>query len=772
MFPGARIAGLLALLSTSFGVLAGSVWVRGGDQLHEIDAATNGLVRSFAVEGGDALAADAGGAWILARDKLLRHEANGAPAWSLDVAPLVGKPAFLSVDPRGHHLWVVGKDRLLRLAIADRSTTAHVFDGDKVRAVDTALDGSLWVLGNKELFHHSAQGVLLAAIDVRPMASSEPRLLVVDSLRDRIWLAGEKTVIGFDPASPSSTLVSITLPDKADAIALDAKRGTVWVVGNNRLHVLRPDGVIARSVDLKDSGLKDVVGLTFDPATESLWAIHKEGASRLNPEGALLATVPLAGKPEALAIAPLRLEPTVSILSPVDGLLSANASPPLVLRYGAGCSGAPCGFGFETLTGYQLSAILNGAPPGTPFSFNPLTGEATSVPAARLPEGANLLEASVADPFGNVSVPVASRFTIDTTAPRFIALNPADGSTVTSPSISISGSIDETATITLAGEGVSASVQGTSLSFPVTLRSGLNTFTLDASDAAGNRAAATIRVALASGVQVTVTSPPDGAIVAGSRVAVTGTFEGPANTGISINGVAATTFGNRFVAVIPLDPGVNPIAVTARSQDGATTSAHFAVSTGSAPPVEFDILPRAGIAPFTAEVRVPTIPDRISAQTQVDFDGDGVVDQTLYGFETAATFTYATPGIYNARITLNDYAGGYYTWTIPVVVQRVQDLDRKLQEIILGMISKLKAGDVEGALLAYDEGIVERYREIFQEIGLDLPAFARQLGTIVDGTVFGDFAEYVIVRDTPNGRRAFLVYLVLGQDGVWRIRQF
>lgn len=47
-----------------------------------------------------------------------------------------------------------------------------------------------------------------------------------------------------------------------------------------------------------------------------------------------------------------------------------------------------------------------------------------------------------------------------------------------------------------------------------------------------------------------------------------------------------------------------------------------------------------------------------------------------------------------------------------------------------------------------------------------------QLGTIVDGQVSNDLAEYLIARDTPSGRRGFLIYLIRGADGLWRLAQF
>lgn len=771
MSLGARLAGLLALLATSLSGVAGSVWVRGSDQLHEIDSAANRLARTLVVDGGGALASDDGGAWILAKAKLLRFEASSTPAWSLDLAPLLEQPSFLAMDPRARYLWIAGKDAILRLNLADRTTAIQPFAGNDLRAVDAGLDGSLWMLGNKEVWHYSTEGALLGHVDLHPIASSEPKYLAVDSLGSVVWVAGEKSVVGFDPASPATTTLAASLPDTITALALDRRTGSVFVAGNDRLSIFRHDATLAGAVDLKASGIKNVVGLAFDAATSALWAIHDGTASRLTAQGLVVSTVPLAKNPEVIAATPLRLQPTVSILGPADGLLTNNATPPVTIQYGATCSGAPCGFAFTAYEGYRLATLLNGMPSGIAFAYDPSTGRAAGAAVGRLPEGINRLEARVTDTFGNESDPAISQFTIDTVPPRFIALAPADGASVATPSISLTGSLDEAATILLTGEGVSATAQGTSFSFPITLKTGTNAFTISATDAAGNVSSTTVRVTLASGVQVTVTSPLDGATVPSGRLAVTGTFDGPANTGISVNGVAASLFGNRFVAVIAVNEGPHAITVTGRAQGGASNSVALGVTAGAPRPVELDIAPSSGIAPFAVTVRVPTIPDRISARTQIDFDGDGVVDETLYGFETSASYTYTTPGIYNATITLNDYAGGYYTWAIPVVVQDLDALDLKLRGILSGMFDRLRARDIDGALAAWTADGAERYRPIFESMAGDLPAVVDKLGRIAGGSLTTNLAEYVIIRDGPAGKQAFLAYLMRGADGVWRITQ-
>jgi hypothetical protein len=51
----------------------------------------------------------------------------------------------------------------------------------------------------------------------------------------------------------------------------------------------------------------------------------------------------------------------------------------------------------------------------------------------------------------------------------------------------------------------------------------------------------------------------------------------------------------------------------------------------------------------------------------------------------------------------------------------------------------------------------------------NVPSVVSQLGTVQQATVTDLLAEYLIVQNTANGPNGFLVYLMLGDDGIWRI---
>ena len=49
------------------------------------------------------------------------------------------------------------------------------------------------------------------------------------------------------------------------------------------------------------------------------------------------------------------------------------------------------------------------------------------------------------------------------------------------------------------------------------------------------------------------------------------------------------------------------------------------------------------------------------------------------------------------------------------------------------------------------------------------PQIVSQLGTLQQATLGNEMAEYLLVRNTTNGPQGFLIYFLLGEDGVWRI---
>src|SRR5207244_4576516 len=95
--------------------------------------------------------------------------------------------------------------------------------------------------------------------------------------------------------------------------------------------------------------------------------------------------------------------------------------------------------------------------------------------------------------------------------------------------------------------------------FPLCLPPCMTTYNLSATYPAGNVTVVVLHLTLAT-VSVSIASPPNGATINADTVTVSGTFQGPANTGITVNGIAAIVTGGTFiVAAVPLQPGANTL---------------------------------------------------------------------------------------------------------------------------------------------------------------------------------------------------------------------
>ena len=94
---------------------------------------------------------------------------------------------------------------------------------------------------------------------------------------------------------------------------------------------------------------------------------------------------------------------------------------------------------------------------------------------------------------------------------------------------------------------------------------------------------------------------------------------------------------------------------------------------------------------------------------------------------------------------------------------------RNLRAIYDGMLQRLRAGNVPGALTAVTGSAYEKYRAIFTELQPTLASVVDRLGEIREMNFGADLAELGIVRDTPEGPQRFMLYMIRAEDGIWRI---
>ena len=767
---GWLLVSLPALASTSL------VWFSTSDNLFQISGESNTVVQTLPMSGVGQLAADSGGVvWTVTDKQLSKRGPDGGTLFQADFKTLgLHSEPTIAVDPYDNSLWLADKKTVLHLDTNGQNLRSFPTPFANVRQIQVSPDQTLWMLGNKQLAHYSASGVVIASFDLHAVATAEPKFFIVDDLGRAIWLAGEKNLIQVDLASAQQVLRRVVLGDKVIGLVLQPKNGAVWALSKDSLATYDATGTLVRNIVFKSQAISGPDMLVFDPVGDSVWMTHHAGVVRFSLTGDLRANIATQKSAQEIAAVPFILLPEISLVSPANGLLTNKPNLPFTLQYGVSCNGQPCTFTTSYLGTYSLNAILNGQAVGNLFAFDTTSGKATFTPTSRLPEGINTFTAQARDSFGHLSQPVSSTFAIDTIPPKFLALVPAEGSISSKPQVTVSGTIDEPGQVLLENladfAGAGANPAGINFGFGLTLNPGPNSVRLRANDLAGNITNKTLNLTYAPGMSIVIDSPVDGTAVTGNSVALTGTFQGPTNLGITVNGVVAAVYGNNFYANVALQSGSNLLTVIGSTPELASVTKTVAV-TGGTSPFQVSAFPQNGIAPHSVNFSVFSGASDVVARIDVDFNGDGVTDFTTTAPNATIQTTYTAPGVYRPTVTVTDTQGRTYTSTQVMVVASVATLDAKLRGIYAGMLARLRVGDIEGALNAFTDNAAKRYRPVFEDLRPNLATVVDQLGAVADGLISDGFAEYVLVQDAPTGRQAFLMYFIRGSDGVWRISQ-
>jgi hypothetical protein len=85
------------------------------------------------------------------------------------------------------------------------------------------------------------------------------------------------------------------------------------------------------------------------------------------------------------------------------------------------------------------------------------------------------------------------------------------------------------------------------------------------------------------------------------------------------------------------------------------------------------------------------------------------------------------------------------------------------------LVNQLAVNNVNGALTAFVDGARGRYATVFGTLGSALPNVATQLGAISNTVVMEEIGELNVARVVNGTTQVFMMYLIRGADGVWRI---
>ncbi len=590
---GALFALVLIALATFYPPLARnqvptptpSIWVADHKTLFGIDSGTNTVVATvpqpYEV---DALAVDPSdrGIWVLVHKRLLKFDVATSLVQELDLKTLSKKAKdgkLLFLNPYDRSLWVVSEKSVLHLDHEGR--LVHEWSApQEIRAAMLAQDESLWLVSGNELLRLGATGTLLQSRNLKGILK-EPKHLQVDALGGNVWLADKNRLVRLS-ATDLSAGPQVVLEARGDgakddddskllSLILDPITGQVWLVSGKTLHAFDRAGSALPTAPMPD-GASEIESAIFDYETQALWIGSKKKLHRVQRGATSFVSISVGNELEAVASSPPQLYPGLAVLEPALNAITSNPKPTIRLELSAWCNAQPgCKVGNGYLENMALDVKLNGVSIGDKFVI--ANGQATYVPTERLPEGENVLSARATDKLGHSSNTIQGKFTVDTVAPVFLTASPADGTVVTAAEIIVTGSVDDAgATVTienlvaLGGRAIDQNPK--SFSFGVPLKVGPNTINLKATDPAGNIARKILTITRAAADTVEVIVSPI-ANVNGNRALIEGTYKGPQNTGIVINGVVADVYEGRFYANnVPLSTGNNTLEVTASTLTG------------------------------------------------------------------------------------------------------------------------------------------------------------------------------------------------------------
>ncbi|ROZ76073.1 S-layer family protein [Ramlibacter sp. WS9] len=268
------------------------------------------------------------------------------------------------------------------------------------------------------------------------------------------------------------------------------------------------------------------------------------------------------------------------------------------------------------------------------------------------------------------------------------------------------------------------------------------------------------------GLQLAFTTPADGAALAGDSVLVKGAVQGTPNSGVTVNGQAAVIDAdNNFYATVPLVAGANAITATLTTQSGQTTTQTINVtSDGVASAIGVSVDQVEGVQSLTATFTVSgegghlTLVGTSGGPTNVTFN------QNL-----SVLINYPAPGTYTTNITVSDGSGNTSVKTFVIVVHDAAQLDSKLKAVWNGMNNALIAGDKAAALSYMNDQAKEKYEPIFDILMPRMSEIVGSYSAVQKMAVQNDVGEYVVNRTIDGVDNVFLIYLIKGGDGVWRI---
>ena len=273
-------------------------------------------------------------------------------------------------------------------------------------------------------------------------------------------------------------------------------------------------------------------------------------------------------------------------------------------------------------------------------------------------------------------------------------------------------------------------------------------------------------------ITLNITYPLDGSTIFRPDVMVIGDIINTTGneTGITVNGIVATVYGNQFIANhVPLTEGSNTITAIATDTAGDTALASIivnAVTTGDYIRLTSNI--ESGISPLEVTLKIDGSFSILNSTMSVAGPAmPEFLESTVDEYRVRMT----VEGIYYFTASVIGPDMNVYQDTIALVVMNETQLDNLLRVKWEGMKTALGTGDINGAIVNFDSDSQGIYQDQFTALGTVLPDIVNELNTAIVNLVSLEdrIAEYEILVIREGVTFSFHLKFSKDSDGLWKI---
>lgn len=268
-----------------------------------------------------------------------------------------------------------------------------------------------------------------------------------------------------------------------------------------------------------------------------------------------------------------------------------------------------------------------------------------------------------------------------------------------------------------------------------------------------------------------ITSPAAGASLPADFMIVTGTYQAPPNSGVTVNGVVASNDGqgNFSANNVPIASGASTLTVTLTTADGQSVTQTQLVNSSAIAPMQIYVDPDVDFAPATFTIRVKNRTANTISSFSYSNLGGGQIETSGSNQTVLGSITYTVPGLYTPKFTITDSSANTYTQILAIHVQDKASLDQVLKRVWSDLTGALASGNIPRAMTSLSLSARARYGQALLQIAPALPGSVASWSSLQGGDLGTDISEYWVQRQMGGTKHAYFIYFLRSSEGLWQL---